>query len=219
MFYAARQAAKSTTSQLRIKYIDRAYNGSGLSLTVPSSIQEGDLAVAYSSTATGPSPTVYSGFTQITSLNSTFEDMFQYKIMTASDLGATFTRTNDNYDVAMMLFFRADTGSFSTVSVTDINNAGQTSSKPASQTVDEESPSLYIFVSGAYSSSAGNYVNFTSDGLNVQQFANYRQIGENGNQIRFYYILNNSVSKPVVGEVQSDNGSYNRFMSCAFTFS
>ena len=140
MFYAARQAAKATTSQLRIKYIDRANNGSGLSLTVPSSIREGDLAVAYSSTATGPSPTVYSGFTQIASLNSTFEDMFQYKIMTASDLGATFTRTNDNYDVAMMSFFRADTGSFSTVSVTDINNAGQTSSKPASQTVDEEPP-------------------------------------------------------------------------------
>lgn len=219
MVNSHRKILKSGNEELKLIRVANTYNSTGLSLTVPTSVKVGDLAVAYSSTATGPSPTVYSGFTEIASINSTFEDMFQYKIMTESDLGETFTRTNDNYDVAQMIFFRPTSGSFSTVSVQDINNSGQTSGIPADQVVDEAAPCIYFFPLSCYSTTAVNTGKMLRNGQNVtSQGSNYRYIGENGNQIRFYYLINNDVSFPVTFKVDADYGSYNRLMSCAITF-
>lgn len=218
MYNAHRHIAKGTYDELAMRYVAYTENTAGLSLTVPSAVQAGDLAIAYSSTATGPSPTVYSGFTQIASLNSTFEDMFQYKIMTDADLGATFTRTNDSYDVALMVFYRAGSGSFTSVTVSDINNAGQTSGIPADQTVDVGYPSVVVFVSGCYGSSYSNDGDILSGNTPVISYNNRRTIGENGNQIRMYHFANNTIARPYTISIRGDFGSYNRLMSCGFTF-
>jgi hypothetical protein len=218
MYNAHRHIAKGTYDELAMDFVADAQNTAGLSLTVPSNVNAGDLAIAYSSTATGPSPTVYSGFTQIASLNSTFEDMFQYKIMTDADLGATFTRTNDSYDVAMMIFYRAVKGSFTSVTVSDINNAGQTSGIPADQTVDVGYPSVVVFVSGCYGSSYSNDGDILSGNTPLSSYGNIRAIGENGNQIRMYHFENNTIARPYTISINGDFGNYNRLMSCGFTF-
>lgn len=186
---------------------------SNMDIQVPSGAQVGDLAVAYSSTATGPAPTVYSGFTQISSVNSTFEDMFQYKILTAGDLTTTFTRTADSYDAAIMITFRPSRPIVN-ISVSSINNSGQTGRTPATQTLTASSltpPNILVATYSSYTAAPSINGSFWN--------SDHLETGENNNRIRMYYELQNNVSTDRSVVASGDYGSYNIMMSCVINTS
>jgi len=158
----------------------------------------------------GPAPVVYSGFSVITSLNSTFEDMFQYKKLTSSDLSTTFTRTGTSYDAALMMVFRlSDT--FTSVNATSIQTLSQTASTPTAFTVNPltstGSPNIIIGVYAAYTSVPSISGTFW-DG-------NATDTGENNNRIRMYYEIQNDNFTSRTVTAGGDYGSYNRMTGCA----
>jgi|13_taG_2_1085334.scaffolds.fasta_scaffold01151_5 hypothetical protein len=185
-----------------------------MNIQVPSGAQAGDLAIAHSSTATGPSPTVYSGFTQIASVNSTFEEMFQYKVLTSSDLTTTFTRTADNYDAAIMLVFRSGIP-VTNVHVSSVNNSNQTSGTPGQQTLTTSSydaPNLLLALYSSYSSAFPVISGTFWDGSEADA-------GENANKIRMYYEIQNDANTNRTVAAGGDYGSYNIMMSCVINVS
>lgn len=201
---------RAPISASSISFVGTSFASSNMDISVPSGAQANDIAIAYSSTATGPSPSVYSGFTQITSLNSTFEDMFQYKKLTSSDLSTTFTRTADNYDAAIMMVFRLD-GPFTAVNATSIQTLSQETGTPPSFTVNPltstGSPNIIIGVYAAYTSVPSISGTFW-DG-------NATETGENNNRIRMYYEIQNDNFTSRTVTAGGDFGSYNRMTGCA----
>jgi hypothetical protein len=197
-----------------ISFQSNTVDSSNMDITVPSTIEEGDLAIAYSTTATGPSPTLYSGFTQIASLNSTFEDMFQYKVFDGTEGNTTLTRTGDSYDVASLIVFRSNKGA-NTVWSLDQNNTSivQTSSTPTTVnlTLPTVAPTIIFANYSAYSSApAINGTFWDNDYLNT---------GENNNRIRFYYEIQNTESELAARSIvpSGDYGSYNRLSYAVFS--
>jgi len=194
-------------------FVGVSYATTNLNIQVPSGTQEGDIAIAYSSTATGPAPTVYSGFTQIASVNSTFEDMFQYKLLSASDLTTTFTRSADSYDAAIMFTFRP-TNPVTTIQVSSINNSNQTSGTPSTQTLTTSTydpPNILIATYSSYTAEPSINGTFW-DG-------NYLETGENNNRIKMYYEIQNDVNTNRSVQASGDYGSYNIMMSCVINAS
>jgi hypothetical protein len=195
-------------------YVGSSFPSVNMDIQVPSGAQAGDLAIAYSSTATGPAPAVYSGFTQIASVNSTFEDMFQYKVLTEADLTTTFTRTQNAYDAAVMLVFRYGVP-FTTVNLSSINNGGQTSGFPSQQTLNTTSydaPNLLLAVYSAYTSSTPS--------INGSFWTSWvLSSGENVNKIRVYYEIQNDANTDRTVAAGGDYGSYNIMMSCVVNVS
>lgn len=194
-------------------FVGASFATTNFNIQVPSGTQEGDIAIAYSSTATGPAPTVYSGFTQIAAVNSTFEDMFQYKLLSASDLTTTFTRTSDNYDAALMLTFRP-TNPVTAIQVSSTNNGFQTTGIPATQTLTTSTydpPNILIATYSSYTAVPSINGSFW-DG-------NYTETGENNNRIRMYYEIQNDVNTDRSVQATGDYGSYNIMMSCVINTS
>lgn len=194
-------------------FVGVSYATTNFNIQVPSGTQEGDIAIAYSSTATGPAPTVYSGFTQIALVNSTFEDMFQYKLLSASDLTTTFTRTGDSYDAAIMLTFRP-TNPVTSINVTSLNNSGQTSATPATQTLTAttyDPPNILIATYSSYNTEPSINGTFWS--------GNYLESGENNNRIKMYYEIQNDANTSRSVVASGDYGSYNIMMSCVINVS
>lgn len=185
-----------------------------MDIQVPSGAQAGDLAIAYSSTATGPAPAVYSGFTQIASVNSTFEDMFQYKVLTSADLTTTFTRTQDAYDVAIMLVFRSGIP-ITTVNVSSVNNSGQTSGTPSQQTLNTTSYDAPNLLLASYSSYSSAYPGIQGSNWDGSDYVS----GENNNKIRVYYEIQNDANTDRLVTASGDYGSYNIMMSCVINVS
>ena len=195
-------------------YVGASFASVNMNIQVPSGAQAGDLAIAHSSTATGPPPAVYSGFTQIASVNSTFEDMFQYKVLTEADLTTTFTRTPDSYDAAIMLVFRSGIP-ITTVNVSSVNNSGQTSGTPSEQTLTTSSydaPNLLLALYSAYTSGTPSIGGFNWDGAELES-------GENVNKIRMYYEIQNDANTNRSVLASGDYGSYNIMMSCVINVS
>lgn len=197
-----------------ISFHSHTVDSSNLSIVVPSTIEEGDLAIAYSTTATGPAPTLYSGFTQIASLNSTFEDMFQYKVLDGTEGSTTLTRTGDSYDAASMIVFRSSAGADTNWSL-DQNNTSitQTSSTPTTVnlTLPTVAPTIIFANYSAYSSAPAINGTFWDN--------NYLNTGENNNRIRFYYEIQNTEADLAARTVQpsGDYGSYNRLSYAVFS--
>ena len=194
-------------------FVGVSFPSSNMNIQVPSGSQAGDIAIAYSSTATGPAPTVYSGFTQIASVDSTFEDMFQYKILTSQDLTTTFTRQADTYDAAIMVTFRP-LNPVTSVTVTSVNNSGQVNNTPTNQyfsTSLGNGPSILI---GTYSSwqYAPSINGSFWDG-------NYLNQGETNNYIKMYYKIFSDSSNAGYVQANGDYGSYNIMMSCVINAS
>jgi hypothetical protein len=197
-----------------ISFHSHTIDSSNMNITVPSTIEEGDLAIAYSTTATGPAPTLYSGFTQIASLNSTFEDMFQYKIFDGTEGGTTLTRTGDSYDAASLLVFRSTTGA-DTVWSLDQNNTSivQTSSTPTTVnlTLPTVAPTIIFANYSAYSSMP--YISGTF------WDADFQNTGESSNRIHFYYEIQNTEADLAARSIvpSGDYGSYNRLSYAVFS--
>tara|TARA_R110001606_G_scaffold10095_7_gene43249 strand:+ start:1787 stop:2440 length:654 start_codon:yes stop_codon:yes gene_type:complete len=186
---------------------------SNFDIQVPSGTQAGDIAIAYSSTATGPAPAVYSGFTQIAQLNSVFEEMFQYKLLTSGDLTTTFTRQGDTYDAAIMMTFRPALP-VTTVNASSVNNSGQTANTPSTQalsTYTYDAPNILVATYSSYRAEPSIQGTFW-DG-------NYLEAGENQNSFKIYYEIQNeaNVNRSVVAG--GDYGSYNIMMSCVINAS
>lgn len=195
-------------------YIGASFSLTNMDIQVPSGAQVGDIAIAHSSTATGPSPVVYSGFTAIASVNSTFEEMFQYKVLTSSDLTTTFTRTADSYDAAIMLVFRSGIP-VTNVHVSSVNNSNQTSGTPSQQTLTTSSydaPNLLLALYSAYTSSSPVISGTNWDGFETEA-------GENVNKIRMYYEIQNDANTDRSVTAGGDYGSYNIMMSCVINVS
>lgn len=197
-----------------ISFHSHTIDSSNMNITVPSTIQEGDLAIAYSTTATGPAPTLYSGFTQIASLNSVFEDMFQYKIFDGTEGGTTLTRSSDSYDAASLLVFRATSGA-DTVWSLDQNNTSilQDSNTPATVnlTLPTVAPTIIFANYSAYSTAPAIDGTFWDD--------DFLNTGENGNRIHFYYEIQNTEADLAARSIvpSGDYGSYNRLSYAVFS--
>ena len=201
-------------SAAEFTYVGASFASSNTNIQVPSGAQVGDIAIAHSSTALGPSPVVYSGFTAIASVNSTFEEMFQYKVLTAADLTTTFTRTASNYDAAIMLVFRSGL-SVPTVHVSSVNNSNQTSGTPGQQTLTTSSydaPNLLIGLYSSYSSGFPVISGTHWDGFESET-------GENANKIRMYYEIQNDANTDRYVSAGGDYGNYNIMMSCVINVS
>jgi len=197
-----------------ISFHSHTVDSGNMDITVPSTIEEGDLAIAYSTTATGPSPTLYSGFTQIASLNSVFEDMFQYKVLNGTEGNTTLTRTGDSYDAASMIVFRSSKGA-NTVWSLDQNNTSivQTTSTPSTVnlTLPTVAPTIIFANYSAYNTApAINGTFWDNDFLNS---------GENNNRIRFYYEIQNTEADLAARSIiaSGDYGSYNRLSHAVFS--
>jgi len=207
------QMAAGAGTPQSFTFVGVSYATTNFNIQVPSGTQEGDIAIAYSSTATGPAPTVYSGFTEIASVNSTFEDMFQYKLLSASDLTTTFTRTSDSYDAAIMLTFRP-TNPVTAIQVSSTNNSGQTSAIPSTQTLTAtiyDPPNILIATYSSYN---------TEPSINGAFWnGNYLETGENNNRIKMYYEIQNDANTSRFVEASGDYGSYNIMMSCVINVS
>jgi len=192
---------------LEFTFVGVSYPASNLNILVPTGTQAGDIAVALSSTAvTSFVPAVYSGFTQITTLNSTFEDMFQYKLLTEADLTTTFMRSSGNYDSAIMLTFRPSRP-VTNVIISNVNDGGMTAATPSTQTLSpSSSPSILI----------ANYAGYnTATAINGGFWGgDYLFTGENNARIRTYYEIQNDQAIPRDVVPSGDYGSYNRLTSC-----
>ena len=203
-------SASGASTPQDFTFVGVSFPSSNMDIQVPSGSQAGDIAIAYSSTATGPAPTVYSGFTQIASVDNTFEDMFQYKILTSQDLTTTFTRQPDNYDSAIMVTFRpANPVTSLTVTSANPSYIVQTSLTPYSQyfsTSQGNGPSILI----------GTYSSYQTEPYITGSFwdGNYLNQGENNNYIKMYYRIFSDSSNAGYVQAGGDYGSYNIMMSC-----
>jgi hypothetical protein len=207
------QMAASAGAAQSFTFVGVSYAISNLNIQVPSGTQEGDIAIAYSSTATGPAPTVYSGFTEIKSYNGTFEDMLQYKLLSASDLTTTFTRTADSYDAAIMFTFRP-TNPITSINVTSINTSGQTSGTPSTQTLTTSTydpPNILIATYSSYTAEPSIDGTFWN--------GNFLETGENNNRVKMYYEIQNDANTDRSVVASGDYGSYNIMMSCVINAS
>jgi len=195
-------------------YVGASFSLVDMQIQVPSGAQAGDLAIAYSITAVGGAPVVYSGFTEIRRVNSTFDAMFQYKVLTSADLTTTFTRTPNNYDAALMLVFRSGVP-VTTVNVSSINNSGQTSALPSQQTLNTTSydaPNLLLALYSSYSTAYPVISGSNWDGSELE-------IGENATKVRMYYEIQNDANTDRLVTASADYGNYNIMMSCVINVS
>lgn len=195
-----------------LTFVGVSFSSTNLNIQVPSGTQAGDIAIAYSS-AVGSTPSVYSGFTEITSVNSTFDDMFQYKKLTSADLTTTFTRSATSYDAAIMMTFRPDLP-VNSLAVTSVNNSGQTTGTPSTQILSTSAgngPSILIGTYSSYGSEPSINGSFW-DG-------NYLKTGENNNQIKMYYQTKSDGNSTSAVQASGDYGNYNVMMSCVINAS
>lgn len=206
-------SAGAVTAPQDFTFVGVSFPSSNTNIQVPSGTQAGDIAIAYSSAAVGPAPAVYSGFTEISSVDDTFEDMFQYKILTSGDLTTTFTRFATSYDAAIMMTFRP-VNSVTSLTVTSVNNSGQTGATPNTQTLGTTAgngPSILIATYASYGSQpfiAGSWW----DG-------NYLHTGENDNRIKMYYHIKSDSNSTSYVQAAGDYGAYNIMMSCVINAS
>lgn len=206
-------SASAVTAPQEFTRVGVSFPVSNMNIQVPSGSQAGDIAIAYSSTATGPAPTVYAGFTEIASVNSIFEDMFQYKILTSGDLTTTFSRYPDSYDAAIMVTFRP-LNPVTSVNVSWVRNSGETSGTPNNlfySTSQGNGQSILIATYSSYGSEPS---------INGGSFwdQNYLEVGEGNNMIKMYYkIFSDSSNAGYV--TAGDYGGYNIMMSCVINAS
>jgi hypothetical protein len=195
-------------------YVNYTTGGAAQQITMSSSAQAGDIAIGYTSGVGGSSTATWNGFTYITGISSTFDDVLQYRIVQSGDAGSTFTNSNStSYDVCALHIIRPDIPA-ATVTVSDINNSGQTGRTPSSQILNtpETVPRLLVSVGAAYTSSSifvlghnGFEYNTGSIYYDNSLAKMYMTV-----QIQNTTVENRSIS-------MSDYGSYNRLVSCIIT--
>ena len=195
-------------------YIAHTTGGPSQAITMSSSAQAGDIAIGYTSGVGGSSTATWNGFTLITDISSTFDDTLQYRIVQSGDAGSTFTNTNaTSYDVCALFIIRPNAPA-ATVTVSDINNSGQTSGTPASQVLDTPSttPKLLVSVGSQFGSSS-----HTVSGHGSPLYSTGSIIYDNPSA-RIYMtveIQNTTATNRTIS--MSDYGSYNRLVSCIIT--
>jgi hypothetical protein len=196
-------------------YVADAVGGADQSITMPSSAQAGDIAIAYTSGVGGSVANTLNGFTSIATISSTFDDILQYRIVQSGDAGSTFTNSNaTSYDVSCVFVIRPNTAA-ATVTVSDINNSGLTTSAPADQTIgdsDLTSPRFFVVVGAQY-----GQTNHVVTGLANPVYTTGSISFDNSiARIAMYIHLQNGTPfYDIVSMV--DYGSYNRLISCVIT--
>ena len=196
-------------------YVAYTTGGPAQRIIMSSSAQAGDIAVGYTSGVGGSSTATWTGFTRITGISSTFDDVFQYRIVQSGDAGSAFYNSNSTgYDVCALFIIRPNVPA-ATVTVSDVNNSGQTSGTPSSQFLNTPSttPRLLVSVGAAYTSTSTIYVNghgspsYTTGSIVYDNsYAKMRMTVE---------IQNTTATNRTIS--MSDYGSYNRLVSCIIT--
>jgi len=195
-------------------YVTYTTGGSAQAINMSSSAQAGDIAIGYTSGVGGSSTATWSGFTLITGISSTFDDVFQYRIVQPGDAGSTFTNSNSTgYDVCALFIIRPNVPA-GTVTINDLNNSGQTSSTPANQLLDTPStlPRLLVSVGSQYGYSSHTVSGHGSPSYSTGSFAyDYTY----ARMLMTVEIQNTTAGSRSIS--MSDYGSYNRLVSCIIT--
>jgi len=195
-------------------YVTYTTGGSAQRITMSSSAQAGDIAIGYTSGVGGSSTATWSGFTRITGISSTFDDVFQYRIVQSGDAGSTFTNSNStSYDVCALFIIRPNVPA-GTVTVSDINNSNQTSGTPSNQYLNTPStlPRLLVSVGSQYGSTSHTVSGHGSPSYSTGSIS-YDYIY--ARMLMTVEIQNTFVSNRTIS--MSDYGSYNRLVSCIIT--
>ena len=190
--------------------------GQSQNIVMPSSAQAGDIAVGYTSGVGGSSTATWGGFTYITGISSTFDDVLQYRIVQSGDAGSTFSNANaTSYDVSAMYIIRPDVPA-ATVTVSDINNSGQVTTAPPSQTLGDSeltSPRFFVVVGSQF----GGGSNHVVTGLASPVYSTGSISFDNTSaRMNMYIHLQNGLPFSDVVSM-ADYGSYNRLVSCVIT--
>lgn len=211
------QMAASNTSAAGLTdytYVAYTTGGAAQAITMSSSAQAGDIAIGYTSGVGGISTATWNGFTYITGISSTFDDVFQYRIVQSGDAGSTFTNSNSTgYDVCALFIIRPNVPA-ATVTVSDVNNSGQTSGTPASQLLNTPSttPRLLVSVGSEY----GSFSHVVS-GHGSPSYTT-GSIAYDNSRARIYMTVEIQNTSSVNRTISmSDYGSYNRLASCIIT--
>jgi hypothetical protein len=211
------QMAASNTGAVGITdYTYVAYTTGGVAqqITMSSSAQAGDIAVGYTSGVGGSSTATWNGFTRITGISSTFDDVFQYRIVQSGDAGSVFTNSNStSYDVCALFIIRPNVPA-ATVTVSDINNSGQTSGTPSSQILNtpETVPRLLVSVGSQYGSTSHTVSGHSSPSYSTGSISYDNSLAR---ILMTVQIQNTTVENRTIS--MSDYGSYNRLVSCIIT--
>lgn len=196
-------------------YVAYTTGGPSQAITMSSSAQAGDIAIGYTSGVGGSSTATWNGFTLITNISSTFDDTLQYRIVQSGDAGSTFTNTNaTNYDVCALFIIRPNMPA-ATVTVSDINNSGQTTGTPASQLLNTPSttPRLLVSVGAAYTSTS--IISVSGHGSPSYSTGSIYYDNSLAKMIMTVEIQNTTATNRTIS--MSDYGSYNRLVSCIIT--
>jgi hypothetical protein len=195
-------------------YVTYTTGGPSQQITMSSSAQAGDIAIGYTSGVGGSSTATWNGFTYITGISSTFDDVFQYRIVQSGDAGSVFTNSNStSYDVCALFIIRPNAPA-ATVTVSDINNSGQTSATPSSQILNtpETVPRLLVSVGSQYGSTSHTVSGHSSPSYSTGSI-NYDN--SRARILMTVQIQNTTVENRAIS--MSDYGSYNRLVSCIIT--
>jgi hypothetical protein len=205
---ATTQFSKKPIPVLSFSFVASSFTSGSSTITIPATAQVGDIAVLFDTQALGSLATP-SGWTQIANTNSTFEDVLSYRLLTAGNPGSSVTgMSNTQYMNKIMLVFRPST-SISSVSITSLNNSGETSAQPTNQTVSATTPSIIIGAIGAYGSSPALTGTFwTGDILEGPKSTAYARI---------YYEIQNETATTRTVAAGADYGTYNRLYSFAIS--
>jgi hypothetical protein len=195
-------------------FVTYTTGGPAQAITMSSSAQAGDIAVGYTSGVGGSSFATWNGFTYITGISSTFDDVFQYRIVQSGDAGSTFTNSNSTgYDVCALFIIRPNLPA-ATVTVSDVNNSGQSRSA-LSMTLDTPSttPRLLVSVGAAYTSINNIFVS----GHGSPNYTTGSIVYDNSlaKMLMTVELQNTTATNRTIS--MSDYGSYNRLVGCIIT--
>ena len=211
------QMAASNTGAAEITgytYVAYTTGGPAQRITMSSSAQAGDIAIGYTSGVGGSYTATWNGFTYITGIGSTFDDVLQYRIVQSGDAGSTFTNSNStSYDVCALFIIRPNVPA-ATVTVSDVNNSGQTSGTPPSQLLNTPSttPRLLVSVGAAYT---GSSISVSGHGSPSYTTGSIYYDNTAAKMRMTVEIQNTTATNRTIS--MSDYGGYNRLVSCIIT--
>jgi hypothetical protein len=198
----------SSSTSISWSFVANSNSVDSSTIVIPATVQEGDVAVLFDSTATGATATP-TGWSSILSLNNTFETSVSYKILGSSDAGTTITgQTNTTYSIKIMFVFRPSS-SVSTATISSLVNSGETSATPAQQTVTSstEDPQTIVFgMIRAYQTQP--FIDETTWTDSV-----YQSEGSGNHMKVFYEIQSTNATRTITAS--ADYGAYNFTMGFA----
>ena len=183
-----------------------AVQGTASPITLPTGLQDGDIAVFIIS-GIASQVTDLAGWTTISTFNSTFYSYVGYKVLSASDSGTSqsFTSGNTSYDTSTMMVFRpSKVLSNIYISDTSYNSSTVVSSVSAACTTYDP-PNLVV----AYSAANPN-----PPSINEGYWTTATTPNDIRNEMFTYYIIDDENTTRSVTQ-SADYGTYNRtFITC-----